>query len=213
MATKLSLFSDALLLCGERALSSLSDNVEARRLLDQVYNNGGVDYCLAQGFWPHAMRTQQLDYDPATSPSFGYAYAHSKPSDWVVTAAISDDEYLRTPLVDYSFENGWWYTDVTPIYIRYVSNDASYGYDLGNWDQTFKEFVAAYFASKIVLKVTDSPEKTELVLSMWKRMESEAKSKARMSNATVFPPAGAWVRSRTSYGRRDDRGNNGSLTG
>lgn len=213
MASQLSLYNDALLLCGERTLSALTDSVEARRLLDNVWNNGGVDYCLSQGSWPFALRTVQLDYDSSISPAFGYAYAHSKPTDFIATVAISDDEYVREPFTDYMFEQGYWWADVTPLYIRYVSNDANFGTNYGEWPPVFKEFVAAYFASKIALKVTGDPEKTELIIAMWKRMESDAKQKAARDSAPPHLPSGSWTRSRHYGWRNRDRGNTGSLTG
>ena len=56
MTDRLSLYNDALLLCGERALTSLSEDREPRRLLDQIWNSGGVNVCLAEGQWFFAMR-------------------------------------------------------------------------------------------------------------------------------------------------------------
>ena len=56
-ATRLSLYNDALLSVGQAPLATLTDNVEGRNLLDQVWNNGGVNLCLEEAQWEFAMRT------------------------------------------------------------------------------------------------------------------------------------------------------------
>ena len=61
MASKLILYNDALLLAGERSLANLSEDTEPRRLLDQVWNNGGVNLCLEEAQWEFAMRTVRVD--------------------------------------------------------------------------------------------------------------------------------------------------------
>ena len=73
MTDRLSIYNDALLLCGERGLASLTENTEPRRLLDQVWNNEGVIKCLELGQWHFAMRGVQVDYDPDLEPSYGYS--------------------------------------------------------------------------------------------------------------------------------------------
>jgi hypothetical protein len=213
VASKLSLYNDALLLCGERPLATLTDSVEGRRLLDQVYDNGGVDYCLTQGQWYFALRTQLIDYDPSEDPQFGFTYAFTQPSDWLLTSAISADEYLRTPLTEYQHADGYWYADITPLYVRYVSNDAQYGGDLSSWPVPFKEFVAAYFASKIVYSISKDADRREMVRDLLKKAEHDAKNHSMNTQPPSFLPAGSWASSRRG-GRGSERGNrNGPLIG
>lgn len=209
-ATRLSIYNDALLYCGERALSALTDNVETRRLLDQVWNNNGVRYCLERGQWYFAMRSIQIDYDPAIDPGFGYQYGFDKPSDWVLTSALCSDEYFNSPLTRYTDEAGYWYSDVTPLYVRYVSDDALYGTNYARWPETFKEYVAIYFASKVILKITQSQEKFQEVMALLGMKLLEAKNNNTMAGPTKFTPAGSWVSARARYGGRRDGGNNGS---
>ena len=213
MASKLSLYNDALLLCGERPLSTLTDTVEGRRLCDQVWNNGGVDYCLAQSQWYFALRTQQFDYDTAVDPDFGLEYAFLKPSDWILTSAISADENLREPITEYNDENGYWYSDLTPIYVKYVSNDSGYGGDLSIWPPPFKEYVAAYFASKIVYSISKSDDRMKIVMDALKRTSHEAKNHSANTQPPSFYPTGNWARARRGGRYNSDRGNNGSLIG
>lgn len=214
MADRLSLYNDALLLVGERAVSSLTEEREPRRLLDQVWNNNGVKYCLEEGQWRFAMRTVQLDYDPSIEPDFGYNRAFTMPDDWVLTSSLCVDEFFRVPNLHYVTEAGYWYSDVDTIYVRYVSNDDAYGMNLNAWPESFKEFVAAHFASKIILKTSNDDDRLKMVLKLREHLKDIAKSRAAMEDSTTFPAQGRWTRARMRYGsRRDGGGTTGNLIG
>src|SRR3972149_5633972 len=158
-ATRLKIYNDALLFCGERTLASLTEDVEPRHLLDHVWNSDGVQGCLEEAQWHFAIRTVQIDYDPDEDPQFGYNYAFTKPSDWVLTSALCSDEYFKSPLLGYWDEAGFWYADLQTIYVRYISNDVDYGMDLSLWPRSFSEFVAAHFAYKITPKITGDKDR------------------------------------------------------
>src|SRR3990172_6386068 len=153
MTDRLSLYNKALLLCGEVFLAALTENREPRRLLDHVWNTGGNNYCLEQGQFWFAMRTVMIDYDPAITPAFGLQKAFTKPGDWIRTSAVCSDEYFKVPITGYAFEANDWYYDLTPIYVKYVSNDAAYGGDLSRWPATFTDYAATYYASLIIAKL------------------------------------------------------------
>lgn len=193
---QLSIYNGALLLLGERALASLSENREPRRLLDQVWASNGVRACLEQGQWGFAMRTLEIDYDPSVEPDFGYTRAFSKPDDWVLTAGLCSDEFFTEPLLQYTDEAGYWYAELDTLYVRYVSDADTYGRDYAGWPETFREFVEAHFAMKIAFALTSS-EDTLKRISTWREKKlKDAKSKAAMAEPTAFPARGAWVRAR-----------------
>lgn len=219
MTSRLSLYNDALLLAGERALASLTENVEQRYLLDQVWDNNGVDACLEEGQWMFAMRTVQIDYDPGITPSYGYNRAFGKPSDWILTSAVCSDEFFRSPVMRYVDEAGFWFSDLDTLYIKYVSNAASYGGDLSLWPASFKDFVAAHFASKIVLKITNDEARRTLFInpkdprhSVRGRALLNAKSRCAMAGPTGIVAQGEWSKSRTrGVSRRDGGSFSGDL--
>ena len=213
MADRLSLYNDALMLCGDRSLSSLTEEREPRRLLDQVWNSGGVDRCLEDAQWHFAMRTVHIDYDPDIQPDFGYTRAFTKPTDWLLTSALCVDDRFQVPLNQYFDEKDFWYSDMDEIFVRYISNDPLYGMDLGKWPHSFTEFVTAHFASRIILKLSKSQEKFKELHALRERFKKEAKGRAAMAEPTSFPAKGSWVRSRTRGSQRGDRGNTGSLIG
>lgn len=214
MTTKLDVFNDALLLCGERFLASLTEAVETRRLLDQVWNSGGVKKCLEEGQWFFAMRTVRLDYETSIEPDFGYTRAFTKPDDWCLTSAVCVDEFFRTPATRYVDEAGYWYADVDQLFIRYVSDDELYGMNLLKWPEGFREFVAAHLASKISYKINASEETRTEIKKQRKDTLLKAKALSLMAGPTMFPAQGSWSRSRNRFPNRRDGGNtSGNLIG
>ena len=171
-ATQLSLYNDALMIIGERFLSSLTEEREPRRLLDQAWSSGtgAIRACLEEGQWRFATRTVQVDYDSGVEPDFGLPHAFQKPDDWVSTVAVCTDQYFRSPLLRYVDEAGYWYSDLETIYVRYISDDAGYGSNLGEWPESFRQFVAAHLASKIILRMSNSEEEEKRVMELRKRL-------------------------------------------
>lgn len=218
--SRLQLYQDALLLCKERFLASLTEAVEARRLLDNVWNSDGVRYCLEQGQWQFAMRTVRIDFDPDITTQFGYRYAFGKPTDWVLTSALCSDERFTTPLTQYADETAYWTADLTPIYVKYVSDDNQFGLNLALWPASFSDYVAAYFAGQIVGKLGKDKETREEILAprvgILDRAKLVAKNRAAMTQGTKYPATGSWVKARMgrrSGGPLGDGGSPGQLTG
>lgn len=223
MATdQLGIYNGALQLCGERKLANLTENREPRYLLDDVWSQGGVRYCLEQGQWNFAMRSSKLDYSDDFDPPFGFRRPFQKADDWVMTCAVCSDEYYRTPLLRYTDEAGFIYADLDTIYVRYVSNSSQYGMNFASWPESFAEYVKAYFASKIIRNLTSdetkidavcNPKKGELVIR-----RRTAKNKDAQFEGTQFAAQGTWTRSRMGgrMGRKGpmgDGGSSGSLIG
>lgn len=210
--TRLLLYNSAILLLGERQLSSVTEAREPRRVLDMVWDVGAVDFVLEQGLWNFAMHTVQLTYSPSLTPDFGYRRAFDKPTDWIRTAGLCLDEYFREPLNAYNDETGHLFCDHDEIYLRYVSNDSEYGGDLSLWPQTFTKYVAAYLAYEAAPRLTQSEEKQEKLRRTMESRLVDARSKDAMNEPAAFPPRGAWIRRRRGGGG-GDRGNRGSLIG
>lgn len=213
MTTRLRIYNGALLLCGERALNTLDENVEPRHLLDLVWNDEGARYCLEQAQWHFAMRASRMDYNPSIDPDWGYARGFDKPDDWVATSGVFQDERLTTPLLAYADEINYWFADSDLLYVKYVSDDASYGLDLGKWPSSFADYVKAYFASRIIHKLPGGADRREFLLGPPGREDRGhvqrclmiAKNKSAMAGPATFPQRGTWVsaRRRGATGGRD----------
>ncbi len=225
MATdRLKIYNGALLLLGETRLASLSENREPRYLLDLVWNDGGVRYCLEQAQWHFAMRATELDYNPSVEPSWGFQRAFDKPTDWVATSGVFEDEFMETPLTQYADEVSYWFADRDIIYVKYVSDGVNYGNNLAAWPATFTEYVKAYFASKIVGKLPNSATRAKMLLGedlsglktgYLRAALLTAKNKAAMTKPATFPSRGTWVAARQAGFKRTyrDGGNTNSLIG
>lgn len=218
--TRLDLYNGALQLCKERMLGSLTETCEARRLLDQVWADNGVRYCLEQGQWQFAMRAVRVDYDPDVTTEFGYRYAFDKETDWVSTAAVCSDERFMTPVTQYADETDYWTADITPLYIKYVSDDAAFGNDLARWPQSFSEYVQAHFAGKICFPLTGNSKLSDSLLEpkggIIALRRLIAKNRAAMTQPTKYAAIGSWARARVGSSRRGpmgDGGTGGALTG
>ncbi len=211
--TQLTLYNDALLLCQERFLASLTEEREPRRLLDRAWASNAVRSCLEMGQWNFAMRTIQIDYDTNIDPGFGYPHAFLKPTDWVLTSALCSDEFFRCPLLRYTDEAGYWYSDLDTLYVRYVSDDLGYGLNYALWPDSFKDVVAEYLCSKVVKKVTGSDDEEEASQKRLRKKLLLAENRSLMTQPTAFPPPGTWSSSRTRYPGRRDGGNRGNLIG
>lgn len=195
MASKLSVYNGALRLLGERRLASLTEDRSSRYEIDAAYDDVLAD-CLEGGYWNFAMRSVEAEPDDDAAPQFGYTYAYSKPDDWVRTYTISANERFEPPLEDYQDENGYWFCDVEPLYIRYVSNDTDWGGNLGGWPRSFASYVEATLAVAVCLQITSSSEKLAEAMKVQKRAKTHAKANDAMNEPSRPLATGSWVNSR-----------------
>lgn len=223
--SRLKLYNEALALCGQARLASLSEDVEGRHLLDGVWDNDGVRKVLEAGLWNFAMRPQKLTPNSAVTPAFGYSNAFDKASDWVRTAMICSDEYFSSPLLSYQDEGSYIFSDVDVIYVAFVSDDSIFGGDLSTWTGSFQQYAEAFFASKIIHRTTADKDKIQFLLGHpnypntghLDKMLKKAKSIDAMNDSAKFLPPGSWTTSRGRGHRRGgpfgDGGSGGALTG
>jgi hypothetical protein len=199
--TRLSLYNGALRHCGERLLASLTENREPRRMLDAAWDDNFVKGVLEDGQWGFACRSGMYDYSPSVEPTFGYRRAFNKPTDFVRTMAVCQDEYFKVPCTEYSDERGFWYADLDTLYIKYVSSDPSFGADMSLWPQSFVDYVEVKLATKIVVPLKQNSSALEKLLGLADMFLTKANSQNAMADPAKFPPQGSWVRARTTGGR------------
>lgn len=208
MATRLGIYNAALRECGERKLASLSDDYAPRYMLDDVWSEGFVREVLMQGQWSFATRSIELAADDDTETQFGYAYAFVQPTDIVRTVAFCSDARFDTPMTSYQVEAGYWYADVDPLFVRYVSDDAGYGGDLSTWPEDFTRYAELRLAWRILPRLTGSKADRAQIAKDAKKALLDARSSDAMEKPTQFMPRGLWTSSRT--GRRTGLGDRGS---
>lgn len=215
-AGRLGLYNVAMRAVGERPLDSLDEDVDAKRMLDEVWSSGGgaLRYFLEQGFWNFAMRAVQMDSDSDVTVQFGFQYAFEKPTDFIRLNQISGDETFSVPLERYEVETGYFYCDVDPLYLRYVSDDDDYGGDFSQWPETFTLWAGHWMACQIAPRLKNDLD-MERLEKRTEKLLTDARSKDAQMEPTRFKPLGRWARSRygSSSPFRRDRGPRNSLIG
>lgn len=196
MTDRLSLYNGALRILGCRSIASLTENREPRRVLDGAWDNGFLRSVLEQGEWAFAMRSLRIDYDPDYTPAFGYTHVFEKPNDWVRTAAICSDESYTAPVTRYADEAGFLFSDLDTLYVRYVSDDASFGGDFSRWPESFSSFAELSLADMVSSRLLQNQQREDRIKRDLKKALNEARSRDAMGRPAKFPPRGAWVRAR-----------------
>jgi len=213
MATKAGLFNAALTELGHRTLTDTGEAVEAGRALNLVYSQV-VNECLDAGSWNFAMETIKAVADTGVTPNFGYTEVFAKPTDWVRTIGVSDDENFGVPLLYYYDDASFWSASSTPIYVRYVSNDTGLGLELTRWPPAFTRYVELELASRVCYKLTQSDSLAERIEKKRNKARLNALNHDAMNEPQPkFAPMGSWNAARAGTSRRGDRGSRGSLTG
>ena len=215
--SQLSLYNGALSICGERRLAALSDDREARYLLDDAWGRGAVKYCLERAFWNFAVRSVKATATTSTAVtvSFGSSEVYDKPSDWVRTITMASNEAFSNLLTDVSYkdEGGYWFSTINPLYVRYISNGSGFGNDFNLWTEGFARVVESYLAVQIAPHLKKSAVDQAKIEKTHADFLRVAKSTDAMNEGVSFPPEGSWTRARRGGRNRGDRGNPNQLTG
>lgn len=211
MATsQLALYNGALVKhLGERKLASLSESREPRRVLDDIWDQGIRKECLEQGHWKFAQRVAKLTYSSSVTPAFGYPRAFEKPSDCIKISMLCTDEFFKCPLTDYSEESGFWFCNLDEIYISYVSDDTSYGYDLSLWPESFIRYVECQMAVYAAKRIGQNSTSEDALKKDCKKLKVDALSKDAIQGPTRFLPPSSWTLAR-GQGYGGERGRNKS---
>jgi hypothetical protein len=195
MTTKLKLYNKALRHLSTIRLNSLTENRKERYELDAIYDDT-LQQCLEEGLWKFASRTVMLDADTAVQPDFGYDYAFSRPTDYVRMMGFTSDEYLKTEITDWVDENNVWYAATTPIYLRYVSNGATYGLDLAKYPEYYAEWVGIKLALNSALPITRERSDRNDLLTLDTRWLSKSQKLGAVNEPVKTRPAGRLVNAR-----------------
>lgn len=218
MSDKLAIYNMTLGHLLEDSIASLSENVSKRRVMDSFWENV-VRVCVGKTNWKFAKRTVMIDASSTTAPAFGFTNAFRIPDDWVRTDQMSAFEQLSPPLIDVRDEAGYWYANVDPIYVSYISIDPLYGMNIGAWPEEFVDYVALELACKACKRITGKSELLEGprgLLVQRDKAKREAMGRDAQRDPIKFPPMNSWASSRRGYrvgrgfsGSGDEPGSNG----
>ena len=105
-------------------------------------------------------------------------------------------------------EGGYWYSTLNTIYVRYVSNDASYGANYALWPPSFTRYAEHQLGLFSIGRLADARTDKETLMRDTKLALNEARSRDAQKEPTQFPPESSWNRARKGrYGlNRKDYG-------
>jgi hypothetical protein len=195
VTTQLFIYNEALGHLGERALNSLTEPREPRRVLDSYWSDV-VGYTLQQAYWRFAIRTVQQDASTTLVPAFGWNFAFPYPTDWVKTRIISTSPQLDPPLLQAKIENDIVYANATPLYHSYVSNDPQYGMNIGAWPEFFVDYVGLRLARYACLRLTNDKELKAGLTKEEDKARRVAKAETALDDPPGLPPVPFWARAR-----------------
>lgn len=200
-ALKLEIFNDTLVEhLGERAVTA-NENRESRLVLEQFWKDGRfIDECLEEGDWSFAIRTLEIQYDPALEPDYGFSRVFPKPDDCKRLVALSPDPDFNVRLDEtgYRDENGYWFTYNDVIYASFISNLEEYGRDPSKWPEYFLDYMKARLARKACKRITQSDSRLEELMKTERRLLMNARGKDGMNKPSVKMNRGSWNKARNT---------------
>lgn len=198
MATKLSLYNGALSLLGETPLSSLAEQRPVRYWLDRAWDDGLINYCLEQGQWNWATRSTKITKSTSIIPAYGYSCAFEVPNDFMGMNSLWMDPFFKVALTEYYIEANIIYCEFDTIFLKYVSNAATYGGNLARWPETFTEYVQTRLAGKAQANVSNSLNIDATIENKEAKALATAKNRDKRDKPKDTLPIGNWTQARTN---------------
>lgn len=207
MADKHSIYNLTLVHLGERELAALGngnlENRDPKRTIDALWDHT-VQLCLEEAQWNWMIRAVQADASASVTSAFGWNYAFTIPDDWLRTTLVSGSETFNPPLLDFTEESGYWYSNVTPLYIKYQSSDIAYGGNIGEWTASFVQYLSLQIAELACYRIAgkmDLLAGLHGITNRLKKARIKAKSNDAMNQGPQEMPTGTWARSRRGFVR------------
>lgn len=195
MADRLEIYRGALRLLGDARLSALDEPNKNRYMLDDVWTPA-VNYMLEQASWNFAQRGVEILADTDFEPLYGFKYSYRKPTDWVRTTSICDNPDYNPGFEAFQDDGDFWFANIDRMYIRYVSNLPSYGWNLGAWRQHFAKTLEAYMAFESGLPISNDKSNRNDLYQLFEKRLKNAKAKDAVDEGMSRPPVGRLVQSR-----------------
>lgn len=203
MATKLGILNDALRAIGDLRLTSLTDDVEARYVLDDAWDEA-VLFCFTEGLWNFATKTEEITADDQLEPIPGFTYAFNKPDNWLRTITIAPTSLFTEEAV-YRDEGGKIYANIETLYIRFISSALADATGAAQWPTSFAKVVSAYLAQECAERISGSNTEGDRLAAQYKAILASAKNKDALDQSKMILRPGNWVRAMrgTPSGTRD----------
>jgi hypothetical protein len=195
MASQVAIVNRALTKLGEARILSLSDDVEAARSADSMWDIVR-DAELRTRRWKFSITRASLAALVST-PDWGFTVEYQLPAGCLQLLQVNDI-YVGADLSDYrNADTALWriegrkiLTDFeAPLKIRYVQTVE----DTGEWDSAFTEAFACRLAAELCERLTQSNSKRELAWEEYKQAIRMAVRANALESAPEPLPDDAWM--------------------
>ena len=161
-----SICSNALLLLGDRPISSFSENNDRTRLVANLYEYKR-ERVLRLHPWNCATKREILSPD-VESPEFGWAFQFQLPNDWIRTLSVGEDGNED----EYAIEGRKIMMDSNVCRLRYIfRNEVE-----STWDALLVEVMTQVMVAALAYPITKSTTKQAAEEEIIKRVLKDARS-------------------------------------
>jgi hypothetical protein len=164
---KLGIYNDALMLLGERRLSTISDAREPRYGMDAIWDLGAVDYCLSVVRPKFAIATSKIT-SSTTDTDHGYTNVFSLPANFLSVVEVYADSALDQPISRRFIDSTKICVNYSTIYLRYNADNTfaiPSGTDFTVLSPEFVRVLTAYMAREYAMRV--SPDDVDKIESLY----------------------------------------------
>lgn len=198
MASQVEIANRALTKIGEARILSLTDDLEAARVVSSLWDIVRDSELRARN-WNFSLTRASL---PAlvTTPAWGFYYQYQLPSDCLRVIQVDEffpgpsmSDYRNRSEAQYQIEGGKILTDLAaPLKIRYVARIE----DTGSWDAAFVEVFACKLAVEVCERLTQSNTKRDLAWNEYGEALKAAVRADAIENPPEPLPDDSWMLSR-----------------
>ena len=165
-ATAVSICSNALLLLGDRPISSFTEDQDRARLASNLWEQTR-DHILRSHPWNCAIKREALSPD-VTGPAFDWSYQYTLPADFL--KALSIGESGREG--EFRIEGRKLLCDDNPCYLRYIFRNEN----PGTWDAMLVEVMTAEMAHRMAYGITQSASMVDVMAQKAGQLMRRARS-------------------------------------
>lgn len=188
MATSVvKIVNNALVKIGASAIVSLTENSEAARTANLIYEQIR-DATLRDHVWNFATRRVQLAQN-SDAPAFEYAYSFALPSDCLRVLQ------MESKAMEYVIEGRNLLTDEGTAKIKYIARIT----DPNEFDVMFVEAMSARLAAELSITLTDSNSLYQNMMEVYRMKIVDARTIDGQESGEPNLVADTWLDSRINY--------------
>lgn len=169
MASKIGMASNALLLLGDRPISSFTDNTAGAQAMANLYESTYTDL-VTNTPWTFARKQRTLSQN-TTAPTFkNYKYSYNLPNDYLAGIGLLSNMQYNI------YIDGKLYTNDSNAQLEYICRP-----DEGNIPPYFQRLVEETLAARAAMAVTDNAslatlreQRAELALSRARSIDAQS---------------------------------------